>query len=252
MTDRVSILADLARTVAAQHQYASLPERLCRAAVHLMGATGASLTIAYTTPHRVTLCSTDDCASRLEDLQDVLGQGPGPTAYSSGDQIRSQIGAMPSHAGAPVDARWPEFDLAVRSAFRSVRITAIAIHPDGEVMGVLTCHQPVDTQPRLDEPVAQFLADAVGVALLQDPDALATDLTGPWASRAQIHQATGMVTAQLGVHPEDAIALLRVHAFAQSWPLTRVATAVVDRELDFGAGLDAGITQDHDDGTGRS
>ena len=98
---------------------------------------------------------------------------------------------------------------------------------------------------------AQFLADAVGVALLQDPDALATDLTGPWDSRAQIHQATGMVTAQLGVHPEDAIALLRAHAFAQSWPLARVAAAVVDRELDFGGGLGAGIRHDHDDEAGR-
>jgi hypothetical protein len=250
--DRVSILAELARTVAAHHQVPSLPERLCLAAVHLMGATGGSLTIAYTAPHRVTLCSTDDRASRLEDLQDVLGQGPGPTAYSSGDQVRSQIGVMTPQASAPVDARWPQFDLAVRNAFSSVRITAIAIHPNGEVMGVLTCHQPVDTQPRLDEPVAQFLADAVGVALLQDPDALATDLTGPWASRAQIHQATGMVTAQLRVHPEDAIALLRAHAFAQSWPLARVAAAVVDRELDFAAGLDVGITHDHDDGTGTS
>ena len=128
MNDRVSILGELARNVAAQHQYVSLPERLCRAAVHLMGATGASLTIAYTAPHRVTLF-TDDYASRLEDLQDVLGQGPGPTAHPSGHQIRSQIGVMPSDGGAAVDARWPEFDLAVRNAFRSVRITAIAIHP---------------------------------------------------------------------------------------------------------------------------
>jgi len=251
MSAKAALLAELARTVAAQSHYPSLPERLCRAAVHLMGAAGASLTIAYTAPHRVTLCSTDDRASRLEDLQDVLGQGPGPTAYTSGHQIRSEIGLLTPRGVVDVDARWPEFDLAVRDAFTAVRITAIAIHPDGKVMGVLTCHQPLDTRPLLEEPVAQFLADAVGVALLQDPDSLATDLTGPWASRAQVHQATGMVTAQLRVHPEDALALLRAHAFAHGWTLARVAAAVVERELDFTGGLTNDITQDHEDGTGR-
>jgi len=256
VTDKASVLAQLARTVAAQDLHISLPERLCRAAVQIMGATGASLTIAYTTPHRVTLCATDDRASRLEDLQDVLGQGPGPTAYLSGLQVRSQIGPPHGPGARPVDARWPQFDLAVREAFTSVRMTAIAIHPDGDVMGVLTCHQPVDTRPRLDEPVAQFLADAVGVALLKDHDELATELTGPWTNRAQVHQATGMVTAQLGIHPEDALALLRAHAFAHGWPLDRVAAAVVGRELDFTGGLSGptkrsqspGDPQNHDDG----
>ncbi|KRF41980.1 hypothetical protein ASH01_18065 [Terrabacter sp. Soil811] len=251
MSAKAALLAELARTVAAQSQYPSLPERLCRAAVHLMGAAGASLTIAYTTPHRVTLCSTDDRASRLEDLQDVLGQGPGPTAYASGHQIRSDIGMLTPRGVADVDARWPEFDLAVRDAFIGVRITAIAIHPDSKIMGVLTCHQSLETSPLLEEPIAQFLADAVGVALLQDPDTLATDLTGPWASRAQVHQATGMVTAQLHVHPEDALALLRAHAFAHGWTLARVAAAVVQRELDFTGELNEDITRDPQDGTGR-
>ncbi|TQM57936.1 GAF and ANTAR domain-containing protein [Humibacillus xanthopallidus] len=231
MRDRASILSELAKAVAVQERAMPLPERLCHAAVSIMGARGASLTIAYTAPHRVTLCSTDDEAARLEDLQDVLGQGPGPTAYRTGLQLRAGIGVW----GEPVDARWVQFDEAVRDAFGAVRMTAIPVHPDGEILGVLTCHQPADSTPRLEQDAAQFLADAIGVSILKDPDALATDLSGPWASRAQIHQATGMVVSQLRLSPDEALALLRAHAFAHTWPLARVAAAVVTRELDFAA-----------------
>ncbi|MFC7595750.1 GAF and ANTAR domain-containing protein [Terrabacter sp. GCM10028922] len=229
MRDKSSVLTELAKAVAVQERQASLPERLCHAAVAVMGARGASLTIAYTAPHRVTLCSTDDTAARLEDLQDVLGQGPGPTAYRTGRQIRVTTGD-PVDAG---DVRWSEFDAAVRDAFGAITITAIPIHPDGDVLGVLTCHHPTDSEPRLEEDTAQFLADAIGVALLKDPDQLATDLNGPWASRAQIHQATGMVVAQLSVSPDEALALLRAHAFAHTWSLAQVAASVVAGELNF-------------------
>ena len=67
--DKASVLAELARTVAAQAGRDSLPHRLCRAAVTMIGAQGASLTIAYTKPHRVTLCSTDDVASRVDPVR---------------------------------------------------------------------------------------------------------------------------------------------------------------------------------------
>jgi hypothetical protein len=202
----------------------------------MMGAEGGALTIAYTEPHRVTLCTTDDRAGRLEDLQDVLGEGPGPTAYESGNQVRARIGpaAGPGRAGA--DPRWPHFDQAVRDAFTSVQVIAIAIRPHAQTMGVLTCHLPVRDAPLLGLAEAQFLGDAVGAALLKDPDHLATDLTGPWANRALVHQATGMVTAQIRVRPDDALALLRAHAYARGWAVTTVAKAVVDRELDFSPG----------------
>lgn len=236
MTDKSLLLTALARNVSLQSGEVDLPTRLCQAAVGILGAMGGALTIAYTEPHRVTLCVTDDRAARLEDLQDVLGEGPGPTAYTSGHQVRTRIGRSSPGAAAQIDARWPLFDEAARDAFTSLAMTAIPVRPHHEVIGVLTCHLRVDDVALLDEAGAQFLADAVGVALLQDPTHLATDLNGPWSSRALVHQATGMVTAQLSVRPDDALALLRAHAYARSWTLTRVAAAVVARELDFTAG----------------
>ena len=43
--------------------------------------------------------------------------------------------------------------------------------------------------------------------------------SGAWSSRAGIHQATGMVIAQLGISPDDALAVLRAHAYAEDIPL---------------------------------
>jgi hypothetical protein len=230
--DKASVLAELVRVVAKQDTGRNLPERLCAAAVAITGASGSSLTIAYTSPHRVTLCSTDEVSARLEDLQDVLGQGPGPSAYRSGHQVRMDIGPGPDEG---FDERWPAFDDAARAAFTSLRVIAIPIHPDSDVLGVLTYHQPRSVEERLDEAATQFLADAVGVALLKDPDELAPDSGGPWANRASVHQATGMVIAQLHIGADDALALLRAHAFAHGWPLERVAHSVLDGHLDFAA-----------------
>lgn len=228
--DKASVLAELARVVARQDVRGDLSERLCAAAVTIAGASGASLTVAYTTPHRVTLCSTDDLSARLEDLQDVLGQGPGPSAYLTGSQVRMDIGPGPDEG---FDDRWPEFDEAARAAFTSVQVIAVPIHPDSEVLGVLTYHQPHHLREHLDHTTTQFLADAVGVALLKEADDIAPDSGGPWASRASVHQATGMVIAQLQIGADDALALLRAHAFAHGQPLADVAQSVLRGRLNF-------------------
>lgn len=65
-----------------------------------------------------------------------------------------------------------------------------------------------------EDVVAQLLSDSVGVALLRDEASTSVEGLSSWASRATVHQATGMVIAQLGVSAEDALAVLRAHAFA--------------------------------------
>ena len=236
MDDRTLVLAQLARTMALQTDSDPLPHRLCRSATDVLGAEGGAITLAYTGPERVTLCVTDDRAARLEDLQDLLGQGPGPTAYRTGHQVHVLVGDG--------DRRWPQFESSVLEAFGPINVHAIPIRPDHTTLGVFTCHVGSDRGLLLGRSSAQFLADAVGVALLRDP-AAPVDVPGrppgtsdedkqaPWSSRAQVHQATGMVVAQLGIGPADALALLRAHAFARGATLDEVAAFVTDRVLDF-------------------
>jgi hypothetical protein len=47
-----------------------------------------------------------------------------------------------------------------------------------------------------------------------------------------------MVVAQLGVGVDDALALLRAHAYAHERKLTDIAKDVVDRRLDFSHSAD--------------
>ncbi len=48
-----------------------------------------------------------------------------------------------------------------------------------------------------------------------------------------IYQATGMVSVQLGVSIEDALALLRARAFAETRPIGELAADVTERRIRF-------------------
>jgi hypothetical protein len=223
---RATILSDLAREMARQKAGLPLAGRLCAAAESILGVDGVAVTLAYTSDERVTLCCTDDVATRVEDLQDVLGQGPGRDAFTTGAQQFVDVG--PSE-----DRRWPQFSSTVHDTLGPLRICAIPIRPHHDVLGVLTCHLEYQQTLALEAEPTQFLADAIGVALLRDPHATDTDLSGPWAQRAEVHQATGMVVAQLHISAEDALALLRAHAFAAGTLLGSIAKDVTSRRLDF-------------------
>jgi hypothetical protein len=227
MESRATLLSSLARAMARQDPSTSLAARLCGSAVALLGGEGASITLTYSGHERVTLCSSGDTAARLADLQDVFGQGPSWQAFESGEQQLWM--SLDSSDGQP----WPALAHEVRSGLGSVSICALPIRPDDAVLGVLTCHFAMGTEPLLEPAPAQFLADAIGASLLRDPESTAADASGPWTAQAQVHQATGMVVAQLHIGLEDALALLRAHAFAADQSLAAIAESVVGGQLDF-------------------
>lgn len=264
MNDKVAVLARLARALTRQDLQAPLAQRLGCAASVVVGADGAAVTLSYTRDERITLCATTDVAARIEDLQEVLGQGPGAHAYDSGEQVRatfavadpdpSQDPPPPPHD--PVDTasdllrvhrsptaerrpEWSELHHQVAHDFGPLTMLAVPIRPHRDVVGVLTFYAEPRGADRpvlgltVDPEVAQFLADAVGVALLHDAQWHVNERVGAWANRSQVHQATGMVIAQLRVPSADALALLRAHAFAQGESLLEVCDAVLNRTIDL-------------------
>ena len=52
-------------------------------------------------------------------------------------------------------------------------------------------------------------------------------------SRRTIHQATGIVLAQLGMSADDALLIIQGHAFATDQPMMDVAASIVDGQLAF-------------------
>jgi hypothetical protein len=63
------------------------------------------------------------------------------------------------------------------------------------------------------------------------PDSVHELLAGEPAHWAEVHQATGMISAQLGVSIDEAFVRLRAHAFADGRTLREVAREVVGRRL---------------------
>ena len=60
---------------------------------------------------------------------------------------------------------------------------------------------------------------------------LALELETLGGTRTEIHQATGMVSAQLEVSAADALVRLRAHAYAEGRTLSDVAADVLGRRL---------------------
>ncbi|MBO3085480.1 GAF and ANTAR domain-containing protein [Cellulomonas fengjieae] len=221
---RSVVLGRLATSVAAGDADEPLATRLCRACVEILGADGGSITLAPTEPERLTVSATDRNSARMEDLQDVLGEGPGHEAYRDGHAVVANVDGSG-------DGRFPLFDELVRDITGPVTVWSIPMHPGGHTIGVVTLYRLLGPLAG-DLEDAQFLADAVGAALLDDAAGEEAPFAG-WSDRARVHQATGMVVVQLVVAPEDALALLRAHAFSEASTLDEVARAVTERRLTF-------------------
>jgi hypothetical protein len=227
MTDRTAILAKLARLAAANASQQHLAARLCEASRLILGAEGAWITVQDGSEARVPLSATDQIAASLEDLQDVVGQGPCLDAYRNGTAETMTVRDQP-------DRRWPEFSRAAWHRVGSVHINAYPMRPGADTFGVLSIYFTTPREPAEPHESAQFLADAVGAALLRDPVPRAGHLgEGMWSTRAELHQATGMVIAQLRIPAEDAMAILRAHAYAHDTTLADIAHQVISRQIDF-------------------
>jgi hypothetical protein len=229
MSDSYGALTRLARAIAAESVDSPLSLRMCQACAGILGMDGGSLTLAYADEERVTLCATDEWSARLEDLQEVIGEGPSYDAYQERLIHRLLVdGAL--------ELRWPLLSDAIKDGLGRCAVYAIPIKPGPQTMGVATFYQHQVSPMLIDEVEAQVLIDAVGVALVKDPDVLDDDSHAKaesWNSRAQVHQATGMVMAQLSISSDDSIALLRAHAYAHRQSLAGTSADIIARRLDF-------------------
>jgi hypothetical protein len=255
--DSAEILALLARTLArgqtAGQSAGPLAARLCDACTEILGADAGILTLTSAT-ERLTVHTAEPAFSQLEDLQMVLGEGPAALAFAEG---RTVVAHLDGQEGRSVssehqghlqrradddDAAYPVFASMAADIDGPVTVYAVPMRPSGRVVGVLTLYLRNGELARsLEE--AEFLADAAGAALLGDPDTADISSQPTWPERARMHQATGVVVAQLGVAPTDALAVLRAHAFGRASTLESVVADVLERRLSFS------YDEDDDDGT---
>lgn len=229
LTERGRLLSGLAATLATLPVDQAQTWRLGEAMRRMLGADGVAITVEYLSDSRVTVCSSDEVAEALEGLQEVAGEGPGFEAARTDAIVVADM-------DGDVDQRWPMLAQALEERLGPRRIYAIPLHAGSVLGGVATLH--TGHGQSLAEPPERvaFLANAVGAALLVDaadqPETQNQEGEG-WSSRSVVHQATGMVMAQVRVTPQDALALLRGHAYAMDTDVNDVAAQVVHRGISF-------------------
>jgi hypothetical protein len=229
LAERGRLLSELAATLATLPTDRTQTWRLGEAMRLMLGAAGVAITLEYLSDNRVTLCVSDEVAGALEGLQEVLGQGPGFEAARTDAMV---VANLDGHA----DQRWPMLAQTLESRYGPLRVYAVPLHANGGLGGVATLH--TGHEQSLAEPPDRiaFLVNAVGAALVADaaehPEGHLQTGEG-WSSRSLVHQATGMVMAQVRVTPEDGLALLRGHAYALATDIDDVARRVVSRSINF-------------------
>src|SRR5262249_25518482 len=103
-------------------------------------------------------------------------------------------------------------------------------------LGALTVFDPFAPQGAADLSGVATIADALTHSVLMSHGAAVLPLLGEVDDRAQIHQASGIVSVQYGCTPADALALLKAHAFTHGMNLADVAEQVIQHDLRFDRG----------------
>ncbi|HET6210350.1 MAG TPA: GAF and ANTAR domain-containing protein [Jatrophihabitans sp.] len=212
-------------------------DRLCEACVEFLAVDAAAISLVFDGVNTGTLGASSDQARTYEELQFTLGEGPCLESVST----RAPVLVIDLGKPAGADNRWPAYRPAMLA--HGVRgVFAVPVLVAGEYLGALDLFRrrpgalggadlagalvaaELAELPMLDL-LAEDLLTAVG-----DPDSLG------WAelntiTRTEVSQATGMLIAQLGVEPAEALVRLRAHAYATGHSATEVARDILDRRL---------------------
>jgi transcriptional regulator with GAF, ATPase, and Fis domain len=235
MATQTELLVRLTRVAALKPRSETFTRRLCQALAEISDMDGASMSIGDAVAIRSVLHATDELAARIEEVQDAVCEGPSLAAYHLGTPVHADAAAL--------DQRWPMFAQMVAPA-PLARVLAVPVRPTGDVIGVLTLYgrEPDPAALALDE--LQFLANAIGSAVVGAIQRVEEQAL--WSDRDLVSQATGMVIAQLGLDPADALAVMRAHAFAHSTTLADISTRLTERRLDFSRDVTPDRTKEDD------
>ncbi|EGX60854.1 regulatory protein [Streptomyces zinciresistens K42] len=211
-----------------------IPGRLCGVAVDLLPVTCASVSL-HSAGVPVQLGASSAQAAYVTEVQATLGDAPCHYVARTGTAVL----ARDLTAGRDV-LRWPVF--AQQATAAGVRAVYSLPLGDGAVcVGTLDLYR--DRPGTLTDPelrTARLVAGLITAALTALPRAREDDedgrewwLGGLGAGHDSVHQATGMIMAQLGLGTDEALARLRAHAFAHGRTALDLARDVVARRTRF-------------------
>nr|WP_206314385.1 GAF and ANTAR domain-containing protein [Streptomyces coryli] len=211
-------------------------EDLAAICAEALDADGVAVSLVLEHNHTELVWSSGAASTYFEDLQFTLGEGPGPDAVRSGSVVMV-------HDLLRVSAeRWP----ALLPALDGHTVSTVCCFPLGIGairLGVLTVlrHPARALSPDEADDALVLASTLTGMVLDGGMSGSRRDAPEPprVLHRAVVHQATGMVSAQLEVPLAEALLRLRAHAYSHNRTVSEIAEDVVARRLRF-----------HDDDTG--
>lgn len=203
---------------------------LCGACVRALPVQRAAILIQEREAGLQPWWATDPIATLVEAVQATAGQGPAVDAVAAGVPVL--VADL-----AATGERWPGFADELNRVEAAGSMVAVPLRLGVVRFGVLDLYRE---QPGRPEPsvisAGLHIADLVIAQLVagstRSDHAAAQWWDQPLTSRI-IHQAAGMVIAQLGIGAPDAYARLRAHAFAHGLSLAEVAQLVVGDRIRF-------------------
>jgi len=218
-----------AAVVAELQQGVGDSEQLSGAFLMYLPVAGATVATVGSVMGTETLSATGDVARRLDEWQFDLAEGPCWDAVSQAKPVFETN--FPQNGGA----RWP----SLFSAAREAPIGAIFAFPltvGALQIGAVDLYTRVPSVLNAEQQGrALALAEAIGQRVVRD--ALASQDSGLTAdtpfSRRLVHQATGLVLAQVDVSPEDATLLIRTHAHSSGMSMMEVSERLLAGRLSY-------------------
>lgn len=214
---------------------------ICQRLVTELGVAGAGATVLSrleadgdgTDPgpdtNRALVHATDQISAGLEELQLTVGEGPCLEAFESGGPV-----LVADLAAEATSGRWPAFATAA-AELGAAAVFSFPLQIGVIRLGSLDCYNTTPgelTGPAITDGL--LLADLATQAVLAELDGHTTDDLSWLADvHTQVHQATGMVSVQLGASTQTALLRLRAHAFAHEQTVAAIAALVVSRQLRF-------------------
>ena len=202
---------------------------VCRSATRLLRMSGSSVVLMGedTFP---SVASAYGVSVTVQDLEFTLGEGPASDSYKEGKPVLVDDIALSS-------SRWPQFTRAVTEA--GIKgLYALPLQLGAIKLGVLVLYRDRPGVLAGEELAAALLVADLVTNQVLDMQAGAVSESLAWGLevddyRAVVHQATGMISAQLDCAIGEALVRLRGRAFASERDIDLVAAEVVTGELRF-------------------
>lgn len=199
---------------------------LMSAVANTCGWQGAVLTLYSRDGTERLVAASDQIARQAHELEVALAEGP------SWDAARGDASA---ENGTDLERHWPRYGPAVgRLGVHAVAAAPLDLAVEN-LRGSLTVVGEMTPAPSLAGFRVGEMADALARTVLHVPDLVRTnahdlpslEVFGDEDFQPALHQAAGVLHERCGWSIDNAIALIRAHAYAEDRPVEDVADEVV-------------------------